>query len=70
MGLKGTFVLASGFFSLSEVMCTLVMGQLTFKAEMQTHREYLLLFVAMTKYLTTATLKGEGLFWVTVERGV
>lgn len=70
MGLKVTLALASGFSSLSEVMCVLVMGPLTFKAEMQTHRGYLLLFVAMTKYLTIATLKGEGLFWVTVERGV
>ena len=70
MGLKGTLALAFGLSSLSKVMCTLVMGPLTFKAEIQTRREYLLLFVAMTKYLTTATLKGEGLFRVTVERGV
>lgn len=39
MGLKVTLALAFGFSSLSEVMCVLVTGLLTFEVEMQTHRE-------------------------------
>lgn len=59
-GIEDTFALVSGFSSLSEVMCVLVMGLLIFKVEMQIHREYLLLFCGYDKIIDNSHFKRGG----------
>lgn len=63
--------LPSSFSGLREVMCTLIMGLLTSRVEMQSLREYLSLFCGCDKVSGKSNFKGAGgLFWFTVDRGM
>ena len=64
IGLDGILALLPSCSGLREVMCTLVMGLLTYRVEMQSLREYLSLLCGCDKVSDKSNFKGEGLFWV------
>lgn len=70
IGLDGILALLPSCSGLREVMCTLVMGLLTYRVEMQSLREYLSLLCGCDKVSDKSNFKGEGLFWFTVDRGM